>query len=166
MAVVRIFAMQKVPTDPTPWGVVSQGTGGAGNSALQKFPSADGEIFRWRRSREAIRGFGTNPFLLWANSAKQICGGEKFRKTEFREASASFFAPAASKKSNKQALLCNFYLMRLLSATCSPVATGEIPPFGGEPAKRFANHRSDFIAIVIFYIADVFLLCKASCQAK
>ena len=93
-----IFAPQKVPTDPTPWGVVSQGTGGAGNSALQKFPSADGEIFRWRRSREAIRGFGTNPFLLWANSAKQICGGEKFRKTEFREAFASFFAPTRSKK--------------------------------------------------------------------
>ena len=38
MAVVRIFALQKVPTDPTPWGVVSQGTIGAGNSASQKFP--------------------------------------------------------------------------------------------------------------------------------
>ena len=33
-----IFALQKVPTDPTPWGVVSQGTIGAGNSATQKFP--------------------------------------------------------------------------------------------------------------------------------
>ena len=44
MAVVRIFALQKVPTDPTLWGVVSQGTIGAGNSATQKFPPAGGEI--------------------------------------------------------------------------------------------------------------------------
>ena len=58
-----------------------------------------------------------NPFLLLANSAKQICGGVKFRKTEFREASTSFFAPAASKKSNKRTLLCNFDWMRLLSTT-------------------------------------------------
>ena len=123
------FLFSKGGTDPTPWGVVSQGTKGAGNSATQKFPPVGGEIPKRRRTRAAIRGFGTNPFLLWQTLRSRFAAEKNSVKRNFAKPMLLSLRLHAQRKSG-QTFLCNFYLICLLSTTSNNRSGGCSAPPG------------------------------------
>ena len=90
---------------------------------------AGGEIPKRRRTRAAIRGFGTNPFLLWQTLRSRIAAEKNSVKRNFAKPLLLSLRLHAQRKSG-QTFLCNFYLMCLLSTTSNNRSGGCSAPPG------------------------------------